>query len=279
MGNRLNPGESLSPNGQLTAPTKPLRLVLQDDGNLVLYVWNDPLWDSKTTGQPAAKAVMQQDGNFVIYDNQGKALWSSNTWGKNGSYLELDDSGSATIYHPVGASKLPVWSTNTPFSFGWPKHIDSGPVQVAHNEFVQVTVSLSNTGRIDGETHIWTQNALYGFTGGTTIIFYDNADNSQWNTQMHHMGVDGTWIPGLPSSRNELWFEQMPQGMLGNIARLEAWCLLTPQPRLIQDLNELLDIGLKVADIYSKIQGGAAGAAKKTTTVGPGGGKTGGATG
>jgi hypothetical protein len=276
MSNRLNPGESLTPNQQLTAPTKPLRLIMQGDGNLVLYVWNSPLWASNTAGKPAQRAIMQGDGNFVIYDNTGKAIWSSNTWGKNGAYLQLEDNGNATIYHPVGAATLPIWSTNTPFSFDWPKRIDSGTTQVKHNEYIQVTASLSNNGHVQGETHVWTQAPLYGFTGGSAIYFYDQDDNWVWNTQMYSMGVDGTWIPGLASSRTELWNEQMPQdGRLSKVARMEAFCILTPQPRLISDINQLLDVGSKAADIIAKIAAASGGSSSKKTPVGPGGGQTG----
>jgi hypothetical protein len=276
MVNRLNPGQSLTVNQQLTAPTNPPRLILQDDGNLVLYVWNYPLWSSNTYGQPAAQAVMQGDGNFVIYDYQGRALWSSNTWGRRGAYLELEDNANLMLLQPVGSSNLPIWSTNTPFSFGWPKNIDSGPTQVAHNEFIQVTCQLSNNGRIDGQLSVWTLNALYGFTGGACVFFYDQDDNVLFNTQVYRLGVDGTWVVGLPHNRNQLFHEQMDLATLHNVARMEAICMLTPQPRLIQDLNELLDIGVKAADIYSKIAAGSSGmSAPKKIPVGPGGGATG----
>jgi hypothetical protein len=52
---------------------------MQGDGNLVLYdVNNSPRWDSGTWGFPGSFLIMQNDGNLVIY--QGSTpLWASNT--------------------------------------------------------------------------------------------------------------------------------------------------------------------------------------------------------
>ena len=66
-------------------------------------------------GRPAAMgaAVMQADGNFVIYDQGGKALWASGTCCKPshpGAYLALQNDGNVVIYD---ASNSPIWATNT----------------------------------------------------------------------------------------------------------------------------------------------------------------------
>lgn len=48
---------------------------MQEDGNLVIYVNNTPIWASGTNGHPMGTLVMQNDGNAVIYG----AVWASNT--------------------------------------------------------------------------------------------------------------------------------------------------------------------------------------------------------
>src|SRR5437868_2047482 len=61
------------------------RLVLHDDGNLVVY--GDPTdrrrhqitFRSATSGSPSGELVLHDDGNAVIYDASGKALWDSVT--------------------------------------------------------------------------------------------------------------------------------------------------------------------------------------------------------
>lgn len=86
------------------------QLILQDDGNLVLYRLSDhhPTWASGTNGKAVSKAIMQQDGNFVIY-GYDNALWASNTAGKVNSYVVMQNDGNAVVYEP----NMPVWASGT----------------------------------------------------------------------------------------------------------------------------------------------------------------------
>ena len=51
------------------------------------------------------------DGNLVVYNASGAAVWSSVTWGHPGAYLVVQSDGNLVIYD--GAS--PIWATNTNF--------------------------------------------------------------------------------------------------------------------------------------------------------------------
>lgn len=84
---------------------------MQTDGNLVEYFDGDPLWASNTGGT-GNHAVMQSDGNLVIYTSTGHAQWASNTGGHSpASYsLALQPDANLVIYGPNG----PVWATSTP---------------------------------------------------------------------------------------------------------------------------------------------------------------------
>ena len=54
--------------------------VMQGDGNLVVYdPYAHPLWASATAGNVGACVVVQDDGNVVIYDANNNSLWASNT--------------------------------------------------------------------------------------------------------------------------------------------------------------------------------------------------------
>jgi hypothetical protein len=78
-------------------------LALQPTGNLVLsYGFNSQvLWSSGTAGSGATQAVLQLDGNFVLYDGNNNAKWSSATsisplqYGSVG--LFIDNSGGLTL--------------------------------------------------------------------------------------------------------------------------------------------------------------------------------------
>jgi hypothetical protein len=67
------------------------RAVLQADGNLVVYsATNAVLWASDTAGNPGTTLAVQDDGNVVLYDN-GRALWATKT------VSTVDGHGSATV--------------------------------------------------------------------------------------------------------------------------------------------------------------------------------------
>jgi hypothetical protein len=85
-------------------------LILGSDGNLVLNQSGTALWTSKTTGKASANAIMQGDGNFVIYDTSGKPVWASNTAGNAGANLYVQNDGNVVIYSASGVAR---WSTGT----------------------------------------------------------------------------------------------------------------------------------------------------------------------
>ncbi|WP_328299965.1 hypothetical protein OG389_20770 [Streptomyces sp. NBC_00435] len=120
-----HPGERLVSGETLASPLRNTELVMQADGNLVLYALGNPggyklpLWSTGTYGNPGAYAAMQADGNFVVYkkgggDRTGGALWSTGTYGDRtdtypGVYLRTDGE-----FYVEGRSwsYTYVWSTN-----------------------------------------------------------------------------------------------------------------------------------------------------------------------
>jgi len=95
----------VSKNGKYVA-------IMQTDGNFVIYAANAAIWASNTVGKGSApfKLSMQADGNLVIYAN-GRAIWASNTRGTTTPFkLIMQDDGNLCIYD--GASHF-VWETRT----------------------------------------------------------------------------------------------------------------------------------------------------------------------
>jgi hypothetical protein len=87
------------------------QLVLQSDDNLVLYMSGTALWASNTVGSGAAVALMQDDGNFVLYTSGGTAVWSSVTGGIGcGAYLAVQNDGNLVVYDGSGTAH---WASNT----------------------------------------------------------------------------------------------------------------------------------------------------------------------
>jgi surface antigen len=104
LGGRLAGGWRLDPGDIRLSPNHRYRLVMQGDGNLVLYDGGRALWATSTSGDNYA--VMQSDGNLVVYRRGGGALWASNTGGKTGSRLQVQDDGNLVIYQGGTA----IWS-------------------------------------------------------------------------------------------------------------------------------------------------------------------------
>jgi peptidoglycan hydrolase-like protein with peptidoglycan-binding domain len=108
----LRPGAVLASGAALTSRNGAYRLVMQRDGNLVLYRTTHALWAAEPTKSAGAFAVMQRDGNLVMYVGN-RAVWSSRTdaAGDAGSSLVVQDDGNVVIYAP---SNKPLWSTFPP---------------------------------------------------------------------------------------------------------------------------------------------------------------------
>ncbi|GAA0393381.1 hypothetical protein [Streptomyces luteireticuli] len=84
-------------------------LVMQTDGNLVVYdEFGRARWDASTVNR-GWRAVFQTDGNFVVYTRSGQAAWNSKTAGHPGSRLAVQDDGNVVIYDGSQA----IWNTRT----------------------------------------------------------------------------------------------------------------------------------------------------------------------
>ncbi len=85
------------------------KLIMQADGNLVVYDENGRArWASRTSGENYT-AEFQQDGNLVVYTAEHKPVWASNTSGHENSVLLFLENGNVTIQQ--GADVL--WQTGT----------------------------------------------------------------------------------------------------------------------------------------------------------------------
>ncbi|MFD7645705.1 hypothetical protein ACFV4P_34245 [Kitasatospora sp. NPDC059795] len=58
---------------------------------------------------------MQPDGNFVLYDENRHALWSTGTWGHPGAWFFFQPDGNLVAY--TGGNQFdpsgPIWQSGT----------------------------------------------------------------------------------------------------------------------------------------------------------------------
>ncbi len=155
-GGRLGAGQTVrSASGAFT-------LLMQGDGNLVLFGPGGALWASNTAGR-GSLAVLQSDGNFVVYGPRG-AVWASNTAGHPGDVLAVQDDGNVVIYQQrtalfaTGRTTYPVGSSK----FGCPVN-DAGRYGADPNVMADtgggsqlITIADPNAASVAGTFTAWT---------------------------------------------------------------------------------------------------------------------------
>jgi hypothetical protein len=109
----MSPGQGLAAGQSFSSCDGRFTLKMQTDGNLVFYAGSTPLWNSQTDGKGGAAAIMQTDGNFVLYDAGDNPLWWSKTNGTPGAYLELQNDGNLVVYAPGAPGATPIWYSGT----------------------------------------------------------------------------------------------------------------------------------------------------------------------
>jgi hypothetical protein len=105
---QLAVGATLSVGQSIASCNGAYSLVLQSDGNLVLYSATKALWATNTNGKTATQLLLQSDGNLVLY-GQTAALWASGTGGDTVTRLSVGDDGNLSLYN----GSVLVWYTNT----------------------------------------------------------------------------------------------------------------------------------------------------------------------
>ena len=109
--NTTMPDAFLYAGQSLYTANRAYRLILQTDGNLVLYDQNmKPLWDTGTNGIPPGFLALQTDGNLVLYDQNMVPLWNSHTAGYPGDDLIIQQDGNLVLYDQ---NMVPLWDTGT----------------------------------------------------------------------------------------------------------------------------------------------------------------------
>ena len=106
MANRidiLHADETLNVDDTLTSTDGRFFLVMQADGNLVLYKHGQAgaKWASGSNGNVPCQAIMQGDGNFVLYDKDHGVVWASDSDGFPGAFVAVQSDGNMVVYSPL----------------------------------------------------------------------------------------------------------------------------------------------------------------------------------
>jgi hypothetical protein len=96
-----------------THPDKPscsFKAIMQNDGNFVIYHHSKAIWQTKTNNNPGAKAQFRANGNFVVLGANNSALFSTNTPHMNGKKLVMQGDGNLVIYNFSGRA---IWASGS----------------------------------------------------------------------------------------------------------------------------------------------------------------------
>ena len=101
--NSLNKGTLLCPLDTMTSPSGNYHLGLQSNGSLTLTDnSNTQQWTNTAIAKTPVRALIQGDGNFVIYDSADHAVWSTSKGAFLGRpILRVQDDGNVVEYDVV----------------------------------------------------------------------------------------------------------------------------------------------------------------------------------
>jgi cell wall-associated NlpC family hydrolase len=99
IGTTLKAGQTLTAGQSLNSADGRFQAVMQGDGNFVVYATGGgAIWSTGTQGNPGARLAMQTDGNLVVYSAAGKPLWFTSTQPSSNDTLVMQNDGNLVIY-------------------------------------------------------------------------------------------------------------------------------------------------------------------------------------
>ncbi|KAI1434045.1 bulb-type lectin domain-containing protein [Xylaria sp. CBS 124048] len=108
----LGNGEWLVPGQSLFSTDGSVEFKMQQDGKIAVYWGGKCQWQNTADQFYDRKGViMQEDGNFCMYDTKGTATWHTNTaTSQAGStcIIAVQNDGNVVMYKGT-----PVWASNT----------------------------------------------------------------------------------------------------------------------------------------------------------------------
>jgi hypothetical protein len=108
----LHVNQTLQPNQDLWSSDAKYQAIMQSDGNFVVYGPGRAVeWSSGTNGNYNAYLVMGNDGNLVLYSQGGYPLWATRTQPSSNDRLVMQPDGNLVVYN--GSNNAACWSYRT----------------------------------------------------------------------------------------------------------------------------------------------------------------------
>lgn len=104
-GGVLPSGAALFQNQSVFSDNGKYYAVMQSDGNFVMYRTDGVV--RFATYQFGSFLAMQTDGNLVEYNSASQPLWWTSTAGYPGAFMNVQDDGNLVVY---SAGSTPLWN-------------------------------------------------------------------------------------------------------------------------------------------------------------------------
>jgi pseudomonalisin len=223
----LPSGSTLQPGQFLTSRLGHYRLVMQTNGDLVLFGCataatncTTPYWSLGTSGQPGNRLTMQRDGNLVVYSSTGRAVWATRTNGTgNSNVFQLQDDSNMVIY----SGQRAVWSTGTASTYA---HVSGRAVSDLTSQNGRFTF-----GTPGNSMHVWDRNVpVWGVNclndprvncnslAGQLVLQTDG--NLVWYQPGRNGGRVAVWSSGTQGTGRTTYLQL---GNDGNLVLFDLW--------------------------------------------------------
>ena len=193
-GDQFPAGLQMNMGQYLYSPSGTYEAVMQGDGNFVVYrVGGASVWSTQTGGKGGTHIAMQGDGNLVVYTAGGTAVWSSSTAPSLGDSAVMQDDSNLVIFSGSGPA---IWSSNGGHVGGGPNPgpaIDDYPAQWRNIPMDSVFDTWREYNRECTSFVAFRLSSRNGYT----MPFYDNA--SGWGSDFQARGMAPNNQPAVGS--------------------------------------------------------------------------------
>lgn len=176
-------GTEMAYGDVLRSPSSQYRLIMQPDGNLVIYTPGSQIVFQSYTKGTNSKFVPQLDGNLVIYSASGQSVWQTYTQGQGGARLSMQDDGNLVFYRSNGTAAYRSNTFSAALVAG--EDLQSGHY-LSNNGFLAVMQTDGNFVIRKGSTVSWqTQTNIPGSIAGMQgdgNFVVRNGSNVRWQS-------------------------------------------------------------------------------------------------
>ena len=185
----LAAGATLAAGQQIISPDGHYALTMEPNGDLVEQIAGGrTLWTTATSGHPSARAIMQVNGNLVVYDAASSAVWSSNSAAATGCpRLVIQQDGNVVIY-----TAKAIWSSASRDDRMLPGDVlESGwsLYSVGPEAYRLRMLADGNLALFDGSGNELWSTATYGHAGAYAsmqtdgnLVVYSSSGHALWSS-------------------------------------------------------------------------------------------------